>query len=194
MFRSFPSAEHNERWPKSYRGEFSHLRFQFPALRNPFLFCAVVTLISLGAALLLPKSYPLAFLSDILQMGLVAAAACLSWQNAARSHSNVRAFWLLIFLGTAMWLASLLIWSNFELVLRREVPDIPFGDILLFVKLVPLSAAIALQPHKSYDSRFRAFGLLDCLHLDRLFPLSICILGIRLSIGSWRRAHIRFSL
>jgi signal transduction histidine kinase len=168
----------------------------FRALRNPFLFCAAVTLISLGAALLLPKSYPLAFLSDILQMGLVAAAACLSWQNSARSHSNVRAFWLLIFLGTAMWLASLLIWSNFELVLRREVPDIPFGDILLFVKLVPLSAAIALQPHKSYDSRFRAFGLLDVsiLIVYSLYLYAFWVFAYRLVPGAGHIYDFHFNI
>jgi signal transduction histidine kinase len=166
------------------------------ALRNPLLFCASVTAISLGAALLLPKSYGLSFLSDIMQLGLVATAAYISYQNAVRSHSNVRAFWLLIFLGTLMWLASLVIWSNFELVLRREVPDIPFGDILLFVKLVPLSAAMALQPHKSYDSRFRAFGLLDVsiLIVYSLYLYAFWVFAYRLIPGAGHIYDFHFNV
>ncbi len=155
-------------------------------LRNPLLFCASIAAVSLLAALSLPKGYTLAFIGDGLQVGLVAAAAYLAFQNAIRSHSNVRGFWLLIFLGSAMWVVSLLLWSIYELWLRREVPDIPIADILLFVKLVPLTAAIALEPHKSNDSRFRAFGLLDVsiLTLYSLYLYAFWVSAYRLLPGT----------
>jgi signal transduction histidine kinase len=165
-------------------------------VRNSVLFCIGISVISLSAALLLPKSYGLAFISDTLQMGLVATAAYLSFRNAASNHSNVRAFWFLIFLGTAMWLASLLIWSNYELVLRQDVPDVPFGDILLFVKLVPLSAALALQPHKSYDSRLRAFGLLDVsiLIVYALYLYAFWVFAYRLAPGAGHIYDFHFNV
>ncbi len=65
-------------------------------------------------------------------------------------------------------------------------PDIPIADILLFVKLVPLTAAIALEPHKSNDSRFRAFGLLDVsiLTLYSLYLYAFWVSAYRLLPGT----------
>ncbi len=150
--------------------------------RNSILFCVAVAVVSLVAAVALPKGFVLALIGDGLQMGLVATASYLSIRNAARSHSHVRGFWLLVSLGTAMWLLSLLLWSTYELWFRRDVPDIPIADILLFVKLVPLTAAIALEPHKTSDSRFRAFGLLDVsiLMLYALYLYAFYVYSYRL--------------
>ncbi len=157
-----------------------------PMLRSSLTICASVALISLSAALLLPKGYALAVIGDGIPAVLILAAVYLSFQNAMRSRSNVRGFWILIFLGSAMWMGSLMIWLVYELVLRRPVPAIPFGDILLFLKLVPLSAAIALQPHKSYDSRFRAFGLLDVaiLIIYSLYLYAFWVFAYRLLPGA----------
>ncbi len=155
-------------------------------LRNSLAICAGVTLISVAAPLLLPTRYALASVGDGMQLALIAVAVYLSFRNAARSHSNVRGFWLLIFLGSTMWLCCMMIWFGYEVVLRRPVPAMPFGDILLFLKLVPLSAAIALQPHKSYDSRFRAFGLLDVsiLILYSLYLYAFWVFAYRLVPGA----------
>jgi signal transduction histidine kinase len=155
-------------------------------LHNSMLFCAAVAGISLLAALLLPKGYLLAFIGDGMQVALVAAATYLSLDNALKSHGTVRAFWFLISMGAAMWLASLLLWSVYELWFRREVPEIPIADTLLFVKLVPLSAAIALGPHKSSDSRFRAFGLLDVciLIVYSLYLYAFCVYAYHLIPGA----------
>lgn len=157
-----------------------------PILRNSLFFCAVVGGVSLLSALLLRKGYALAFIGDGMQVTLVAAATYFSLRNARKSHSTVRAFWVLVSMGTAMWLASLVLWSVYELWFRREVPDIPIADILLFVKLVPLSAAIALGPHKSSDSRFRAFGLLDVciLIVYTLYLYAFCVFAYHLLPGA----------
>jgi signal transduction histidine kinase len=149
-------------------------------------FCGVLAGISLLASLLVPKGYLLAFIGDVTQVGLVAVASCLSLRNARRSHSKVRAFWVLISMGTGMWLGSLILWSVNELWLRRPAPDLPLGDILLFVKLVPLSAAIALGPHKSSHSRFQAFGLLDVciLIVYSLYLYAFWVFAYRLLPGA----------
>ena len=109
------------------------------SLRTSLLFCAAIAAISATAAFSLPRGYTLALIGDGMQLLLLATANFLSIRNARRSHAQVRGFWLLVSLGTAMWLLSFLLWCIYELWFRREVPDIPIADILLFVKLVPLS-------------------------------------------------------
>jgi signal transduction histidine kinase len=165
-------------------------------LRNSALFCTAVAVISLAAACWLPEGYALAFVGDGLQMGLIAAASFLALRNARRSTSHVRGFWLLVALGTAMWLLSLLLWSTYELWFRRAVPDIPIADILLFVKLVPLTAAIALEPHKTSDSRFRAFGLLDVsiLMLYALYLYTFFVYSYRLLPGAVDLYNFHFNI
>src|SRR5262249_41692400 len=107
---------------------------------------AIITLL---AALALPKGYVLAFIGDNLQTVLQIAAAFLAFRNALRARSQFRLFWLLMLLGVLMWLISQLIWCTYELWFRVPMPDSPVGDTLLFLKLVPFVAAAALEPDKT---------------------------------------------
>jgi len=50
-----------------------------------------------------------------------------------------------------MWLTSVLIWSTHELFFPSAVPDVPLGDIFLFLALVPWSRVSAGAP-KGADS------------------------------------------
>ena len=95
-----------------------------------------------------------------------------------------------------MWLLSLVLWSSYELWFRRDVPDIPFADILLFVKLVPLTAAFALEPHKTSDSRYRAFGLLDVsiLMLYALYLYAFFVYSYRLLPGASDLYNFHFNV
>jgi signal transduction histidine kinase len=131
------------------------------ALRTSLFFFTSLVLLTLAAALLFPQGYALAVFGDLTQLALVGAAAVLTFQNFRRSESRVRGFWLSVFIGSVMWFASLVLWSVYELWLRQPAPEIPIADMLLFVKVVPFTAAVALEPDKKHDSRFRAFGILD---------------------------------
>ena len=87
----------------------------YPHVMRAGLFLSLgLVAISLGVALLLPKGYGLTVVGDALQVGLVGATTVLTLQNFFRSHSRVRVFWLLISLGAALWLASLIVWSVYE--------------------------------------------------------------------------------
>jgi signal transduction histidine kinase len=143
-------------------------------------------LVSFGAALVLPKSFQLGVFGDLLQVGLVGLFAFLAFQNMLRSHALVRAFWFLVFIGAAMWLASLVIWSTHELWFHQAVPDVPFADIILVVGLVPLVAASALEPQRTHDSRLRSFGLLDLsiLILYSLYLFAFFVYAYRLLPGN----------
>jgi len=160
------------------------------------LFACAVDVFSLGAAYLLPRSYLLTVWGDGIQIVLIAAATSLSFQNFRRSHSHVRSFWLFVTLGCFMWWVSLVLWSTYEIVLRRAVPDIPIADILLFLKLVPLTAALALEPHKGHDSRFRAFGLLDVsiLILYSLYLYAFSVFAYRLVPGGMDLYNFHFNV
>jgi signal transduction histidine kinase len=165
-------------------------------MRACLIFASCIVFLSLSAACLLPKCYLLTLFGDGIQLLLVAAATILSAQNFQRSHSHVRGFWLFVMLGCFLWLASLVLWSSYEIVLRREVPDIPIADILLFLKLVPLTTALALEPHKGHDSRFRAFGLLDVsiLILYSLYLYAFSVFAYRLIPGGLALYNLHFNV
>ena len=95
-----------------------------------------------------------------------------------------------------MWLASLLIWSTHELWYRLAVPDVPLGDTFLFVSLVPLVAATALEPHREHDSRFRPFGLLDLsiLILYSLYLFAFFVYAYRLLPGDLGIYNFSFNI
>ena len=73
----------------------------------------------------------------------------------------MRLFWTLITLGITLWLSYQLLWTYYEAVLRRDVPDIFTGDIILFLHIVPLMAALALRPHIPQDEYAARLGRLD---------------------------------
>jgi signal transduction histidine kinase len=164
------------------------------------LFGLYLTLGLLGVSLLMavafPKGFTLAVFGDVLQVALLAAATGLALQNALRSHAQLRIFWLLLFFAAGMWLTSLVLWSVYELGLGKLTPDLPVGDILLFLKIVPISAAAALQPQKKQDSRIRAFGLQDLaiLILYSLYLFAFFVYAYRLLPGAADIYNLNFNI
>lgn len=160
-----------------------------------YLTCGV-TALTLVAALALPKGYLLAFIGDSLQAVLQATAIFLAFQNARRTRSQLRLFWLLVLLGMLMWLSAQLIWCTYELWFRIPLADTPIGDTLLFVKLVPFVAAAALEPDKTQDSPFRAFGLLDLaiLILTSLYLFAFYVYAYRLLPGALEIYNYHFNV
>jgi len=160
-----------------------------------YLTLGVVTF-TLVCALALPRGYVLAWIGDTLQTALLTAFAVLSLRNALRSRAQVRGYWMMIFLGAAIWVSSQLVWSVYELFLRQPVPDLPFADFLLIAKLVPFTAAAALEPHKTKDSRFRAFGMLDLsiLTFYSLYLFAFFVYAYRLLPGASNLYGSRFNV
>ncbi len=113
------------------------------------------------AALALPRGFAVTAFSDIAQSLVLfsAAAACLP--TALETRGRTRGFWALMAIAQALWLSYQLIWTYFEIYLRRDVPDLFSGDIVLFLHIVPMMAALALQPQRQQDDRTTRFGSLD---------------------------------
>ena len=165
------------------------------SLSGSYLTCGVAAF-TLFFALVLPKGYPLAIIGDSVQTLLQAAAIVLAFQNARNTRSQFRLFWLLVFLGMLMWLIAQLIWCTYELWYRIPMADTPVGDTLLFIKLVPLLAAAALEPDKTQDSPFRAFGLLDLaiLIVTSLYLFTFYVYAYRLLPGATQLYDYRFNV
>lgn len=117
-----------------------------------------------GMSLLMPRGDNLTIVSDVVQgaLLLVATAAFLSnIGRRGRSNINIRLFWILLSAGMLFWLAYQAMWNYFEVWKRQDVPDPFLGDIVLFLHLVPMIAALAVLPHLQEDERDGRIRLLD---------------------------------
>jgi signal transduction histidine kinase len=113
------------------------------------------------AALVLPHCFRLTAFSDLVQCFLLLSGAASFVPLARRSRGRMRLFWSLIMLGIGLWLAYQLLWTSYEVVRRRDVPDLYAGDIVLFLHLVPWMAALALRLHVPQHEYAARLGRLD---------------------------------
>lgn len=114
-----------------------------------------------GASLILRPSFALIALSDITQCILLLSGTLSFLPNVLATRGRTRLFWALMTLGMASWLAYQLLWNYFEIFLRQDVPNPFWGDVVLFLHIVPMMAALALQPHRGQDHRTASLGALD---------------------------------
>jgi signal transduction histidine kinase len=113
------------------------------------------------AALILPQSFRLTALSDIVQCILLFSGMVSLIPHAIRSRGRLRLFWTLIAAGIALWFSYQLFWTYYEVWLRADVPDLCAADMVLFLHIVPLMAALALRPHAPEDEYAARLRRLD---------------------------------
>jgi len=99
--------------------------------------------------------------SDLTQLALLLSGAIALLPLVKKSYGRARIFWALMSLGMGFWVFYQFLWCYFEVGLRKNVPDLFSGDIVLFVHLVPMIAAMAVQPHIHQDERHTRLGSLD---------------------------------
>ncbi len=116
-------------------------------------------------SLTLPPGQFLTTISDIAYLFLT-ASLCVATLVTAWSEQGVkRLFWAVMGLGCALWVCNPIAWTYYEVILRKTVPDPWFMDVVLFVHLIPMIAAVGLRPHlETGEVKFRA-GTLDCILL-----------------------------
>jgi diguanylate cyclase (GGDEF)-like protein len=122
--------------------------------------CAVVCLhvvLSIAA----PRGFALMAVGDVLQNVVLLCATIAFLANVKAASPRARLFWALMGLGLGMWLASQVMWTYIEVYLRHEAPNPFVGDVILFLHIVPMMAAVALQPHVQQDDRTIRVGTLD---------------------------------
>jgi signal transduction histidine kinase len=86
--------------------------------------------------------------------------------NTVTPDWRKKAFWMLLALGSSLWLAGQAIWTYLEIHEHRHTPYLFNGyhfniDIVFYLHAIPMIAALAVQPHKRPDDRKRAFGYVD---------------------------------
>lgn len=113
------------------------------------------------AAAFLPRSIGLTAFSDIIQSLLLLSGSAAFVPLALRARGRLRFFWSLIVLGLTLWSAYQLFWTYNEVIMRRDVPDLCAWDVILFLHMVPLMAALGIRPQFSRDEYSARVGRLD---------------------------------
>jgi signal transduction histidine kinase len=125
---------------------------------------AGITLIYTVVSLSRSNGFGLLAFGDIAQTSLLFLAFLLMLANAVSSRGQIRLFWGLMALGCLLWSGNLALWTLYEVIVRRALPDPFVGDVVLFIHVVPFMAAVALRPHLS-DEKKLYFSTLNFLVL-----------------------------
>ncbi len=129
------------------------------------LFIILLPILLAGASIRGRPSYALTAFGDLTQFFLLATATLFFAWKGVSTRGTPRVFWLLIALGFAMWSVNMFLWVYYEVWSNRPVPSLPIGEFLLFIKLVPMLAALALEPNKVSPDRTRLLGFFDLTSL-----------------------------
>lgn len=89
----------------------------------------------------------------IANAGLLANAGTSSWRR--------NAFWMLLALNCTLWMTGQFAWTYYEVYLHRPMPDMFAGDIVYFLRGIPMMAALALRPHRKLQELRLRFSYLD---------------------------------
>jgi signal transduction histidine kinase len=115
-----------------------------------------------AASLVLPRGNPsLSTFGNLVQclIPLVANAGLLA--NAGTPLWRRNAFWMLLALGCTLWMTGQFAWTYYEVYLHRPLPNMFPGDIVFFLRGIPMMAALALRPHRRLEELRLRFGYLD---------------------------------
>ena len=136
------------------------------ATRNKLWIVLLASLVlgQMAVSLLMPRGNTLTIASDLIQgtLLLLATAAFLPNTLPSRWPSHrTRLFWILMSVGMLSWLAYQAMWNYFEVVRREDVPDPFVGDVVLFLHLLPMIAALVLRPHRRHEEGNTRLGMFD---------------------------------
>jgi His Kinase A (phospho-acceptor) domain len=117
-----------------------------------------------AASLFMHRGVALTVVSDNIQGCLLLVASAAFLPNISRSRSptlHIRLFWIFMSLSMIFSVIYQGMWNYFEVLKHQEVPDPFLGDVVQFLHLVPIMAALALLPHLREDERDERVRMLD---------------------------------
>jgi signal transduction histidine kinase len=106
-------------------------------------------------------NFALLAFSDVFGFSLIASAFIGMVRNEMRTRSNAQVFWRLMAVGTFIWCVTQGSWVYFEVLTKQGVPDLFWGDFILFIHLIPMMIAAAGIPHIRRDVRKSGQQFLD---------------------------------
>jgi len=124
-----------------------------------------ITLAFTALSLVMPRGFAIAAISNIAYLLLIVAVCIASLRNAWLCQGSPRKFWALMAAGGVLWAWHQCGYVYYEVVLRSPMPDPWVMDVVLFLHLVPIIAAISLRPHREASLRKVSAGTLDFLLL-----------------------------
>ena len=113
----------------------------------------------------LPRGPALTAIFDVGYVLLALAAGIAMLANAWRERGASRRFWALMSSGCVLWATDLSAWTFYEAVRHTNVPIVWFMDVILFLHLIPMIAAVGLRPHRAGGEQKFSAGTLDFLML-----------------------------
>jgi signal transduction histidine kinase len=81
--------------------------------------------------------------------------------NAGTPVWRRNAFWMLLALGCTLWMTGQFAWTYYEVYLHQPLPNMFSGDIVFFLRGIPIMAALALRLHRKQEELHLRFGYLD---------------------------------
>src|ERR1700687_3899513 len=81
--------------------------------------------------------------------------------NAGTTHWRRNIFWMLLAMSSTLWMIGQFEWTYYEVYQQQSMPVINDGDIIFFLKGIPIMAALALQPHRKRGEVRLQFGYLN---------------------------------
>src|SRR3954469_10621874 len=127
-----------------------------------WLLCVSGLVLALAAGSpVMPHGFKLLAFSDIAQCLLLLSGVLALALNVFSTKGRTRLFWGLMTLGVLFWVVYQFLWTYFEVYQRKDVPDPFVGDVVLFLHIVPMMAAVAIQPHRKPHERTTRLGSLD---------------------------------
>jgi signal transduction histidine kinase len=130
-----------------------------------FVLAGAITLAFALVSLAFPRGPAVAAVFDIGYF-LLMVAACVAMLATAWAQQGInRRFWLLMSCGFFLWACDSAAWNYYEVIRHAPVPRQWFMNVILFLHLIPMIAAVGLRPHRSErEPRFRG-GTLEFLLL-----------------------------
>jgi signal transduction histidine kinase len=125
------------------------------------IWLAIVGVYALVSMVFGPHSYVVSTFGNLVQciVPLLANAGLLL--NAGTPHWRRNIFWMLLALSCTLWMLGQFQWTYYEVYKHEQMPVIYGGDVIFFLKGIPLMAALALQPHKKRGEVRLQFGYLN---------------------------------
>ena len=81
--------------------------------------------------------------------------------NEGTPHWRRNLFWMLMAMSCTLWMIGQFQWTYYEVYLQKPMPALYAGDIVFFLRGIPMMAALSLRPHRKRGEIRLGFGYLD---------------------------------
>lgn len=132
-------------------------------------FCLIaatgLTLAQVAATASLPPGFALAAATDVIEAAMLLVMLSAMGMNALASQGRLRTFWFLQMAGWTLWFIDQSWWILYDLILRKPIPAMFFGDVMVFLAGVPMLAGLLLRPNVLQSKQSVRLGMVDFLLL-----------------------------